>query len=376
MRIAIIASYAPSLINFRGELLRSLVAQGHELHAFAPAERAEAVRPALTAMGIGFSEIPLERNGTDPRQDIRTMLHLARVLRKLRPDAVFCYTVKPVVWGILAATLARVPRRVAMVTGLGHAFIESEHRQRYVARIVRTLYAVALRAATTAIFHNADDRQQFIREKLIPDDGRAVVVQGSGVDLTRFAATPLPSGGPTTFLLISRLIVEKGVREFVEAAALVKAEFPNARFCLVGPLDSNPSGITQAEVDQWRAKGAVEVVGPLDDVRSALQDCHVYVLPSYREGLPRTNLEAMATGRALITTDVPGCRQTVWPDNGLLVPARDARALAEACKTLLQDPERIAAMGTASRAHAEARFDVVDINREMREHITGRKDRL
>lgn len=372
MRIAIVASYAPSLVNFRGALLESLLGRGHELTAFAP-DFDEKTLGWLMERGIATRTVFIQRTGTNPREDLRTLKALTREFRKLRPDVVFTYTVKPVVWGTLAAFFARVPRRVAMVTGLGHAFIESEDRQSHVARIVRGLYAVALRAATRVIFHNDDDRQQFVREKLVPNDKRAVVVQGSGVDLEHFREQPLPPK-PMTFLLISRLLAEKGVREFVAAARIVKQTHPQACFRLVGPLDTNPSGIRRAEVQAWNEEGAVEVVGPLADVRDALADCHVYVLPSYREGLPRTNLEAMATGRALITTDVPGCRQTVWRDNGLLVPARDARALAQACKALADDMDRVAAMGHASRRHAEEYFGVHTINRAMREHITGQQE--
>lgn len=373
MKIAVLASYAPSLVNFRGALLSSLVDAGHSVHAFAPEENSAETAETLRQMGIKFSNIPLERNGTRPAQDLRTMFHLVQRFRHLRPDVVFSYTAKPVIWGMLAARIARVPRRVAMVTGLGHAFIDSAHRRGSVATIVRRLYAVALRAATCVIFHNDDDRQLFLNDRLVPNDGRAVVVQGSGVDLHHFVQQPLPDG-PTQFLLITRLLVEKGVREFVDAARIVKTTFPQAQFQLVGPMDSNPSGIGKAEVDAWRAEGVVNVVGPVADVRDALAACHVYVLPSYREGLPRTNLEAMATGRALITTDVPGCRQTIWPDNGILVPARNAPALAQACEALMDDVERVRAMGRASRRYAEEHFKVQAINRAMREHITGQEE--
>src|SRR5690625_1594001 len=374
MKIAVVSSYAPSLVNFRGALLASLADQGHELTAFAP-DFDRKTRDWLRERGIAICTVPIERTGTSPREDLRTLKALTLAFRKLKPDVVFTYTVKPEVWGTLAAFIARVPRRVAMVTGLGHAFTDTADRQSHVARIVRGLYATALRAATCVIFHNDDDRQQFQREKLVPSDGRAVVVHGSGVDLARFEMQPLPPE-PITFLLISRLLAEKGVREFVDAARIVKKSHPEARFRLVGPLDTNPSGIGQAEVDAWNEEGAVEVVGPLADVRDALTGCHVYVLPSYREGLPRTNLEAMATGRAIITTDVPGCRHTVWPDNGILVPARDAEALAAACIELMGDMERMTAMGRASRCYAEDRFAVEKVNEAMREHITGQTEAL
>lgn len=370
MRICFVASHAPSLIHFRGALIASLVEAGHELICLSPNANDETIN-ALEAMGARHVSYPLARAGTDPKEDLATLVALTELFRELQPDIVFTYTVKPVVWGTLAATLAGVPRRVAMVTGLGHAFIDSAHRKTSTALVVRALYAFSLRFAHSVIFHNEDDRALFEHEGLVPKDGRAVVVNGSGVDLERFHPTPLPKG-PLRFLLIARLLREKGVLEYVEAARIVRARHPEVVFELVGPADENPSGISEAQARVWHEEGLIHYTGPLQDVRPAIHRAHVHVLPSYREGLPRTNLEAMALGRAILTTDVPGCRQCVEAGkNGLLVEARNAQALADGCFWMIEHQDKLAAMGEASRERALELFDLTPVNREMRRHILG-----
>lgn len=372
MRIVVIASYAPSLTNFRGPLLRELIKAGHDVFALAP-ELDDATREELASFGVHGEEIALERTGMNPVRDVMTLLSLRTKLRALRPDVTFAYTVKPVVYGTLAARLAGVKRRVAMVTGLGHAFIDTEASHGVVSQIVRMLYRVALRSTDTVIFHNEDDRALFEREGLVPADGRAHVVGGSGVDTEHFTPAPLPPP-PLRFLLIARLLAEKGVREFVEAARMVRERHPEVTFELVGPLDSNPSAIRKAEVESWVDAGFITYTGPLKDVREAIYRSHVYVLPSYREGLPRTNLEAMACGRAIITTDVPGCRQTLrHGQNGLLVPVRDANALADACEQLIADPALIESMGRRSVELVRERYSIDQVNRDMLSLITGSK---
>lgn len=370
MRIAVLASYAPSLINFRGPLLADLVRRGHDVHAMAPEMSADVVTK-LETMGVVPYEVQLERNGINPLRDARSIRAIAEILAVLKPDVFFGYTVKPVVYGTIAANLARVPRKVVMITGLGHAFIESEDRNPVVSTIVRSLYAFALRFADSVIFHNADDRAEFLRTGLVPDDGRAVVVDGSGVDGEHFAFAPTPIS-PLRFLLITRLIREKGVMEFVEASRRLKRAFPEVEVRLVGPTDSNPSSIQASEAQSWVDEGVLQWPGRVSDVRGELEKCSVYVLPSYREGMPRTNLEAMAVGRPLITTDVPGCRETVRDGvNGKLVSVRDANSLFEAMRWFVQHREEIPRMGAESRKLVESRFGLHHILDDMALHITG-----
>jgi glycosyltransferase involved in cell wall biosynthesis len=280
------------------------------------------------------------------------------------------YTAKPVIWGMIAARLSTVPVRVALITGLGFAFTDRDHSglSRGLARVVRWLYWFSLRFATTVIFQNPDDKAEFVRLRVITPAQKLCVVDGSGVDTEWFRPAPLP--GAATFLLIARLLADKGVREYAEAARVVRMQHPSARFRLVGWFDENPSAISRAEVEAWVARGDIEYVGALEDVRPAIAAAAVYVLPSYREGTPRTVLEAMAMARPIITTDTPGCRETVRCGvNGFLVPPRNVPALAEAMLRFITDPSLAARMGAQSRAIAEQRYDARRVARATADGI-------
>jgi glycosyltransferase involved in cell wall biosynthesis len=357
VRVLVIGGWAPSLIQFRGSLLAAMVARGHEVIATA-AGGDEPTRAALSAMGIAFEELQLERAGLDPRADATTVMTLVRRMRALRPDAVIGYTVKPVVWGGIAGRLAGVPRRFALITGFGYAFQgQDQLKRRALALGVRALYREGLRGCDAVFFQNPDDRAEFARMQLLPRGGRVEVVRGSGVDLDHYAPELLPGGAPV-FLYIGRLVIEKGILDYVEAARRVRARHPDARFLVVGGIDPNPASATQAQVEQWMLDGAIEWLGEVADVRPVLVRSSVLVLPSYREGTPRAVLEAMSMGRAIITTDVPGCRETIVDGaEGLLVPVRDPAALASACETLFKDPRRVAAMGALGRRRVEALYD-------------------
>lgn len=367
MRILVVGPQASGLRNFRGALIEALLSRGHEVVAAAPGLRADgSTREWFEERGVAWQDIPLTRTGLRPDADLRTLFALYRLMRRVRPDVSLCYTVKPVVWGGIAAWWARVPRRVALITGLGYAFTgEARGRRAWIRSLVHRLYAVALRRATLVFFQNPDDRADFTRRGLLPSDLAAVVVDGSGVDVSAFAPAPLPEG-PLRFLLIAWLLGDKGIREYVAAAARLRARWPDAEFHLVGPLDPNPDAIAREEVESWHASGNVIWHGPLADVRPAIAAAHVYVLPSYREGTPRTVLEAMAMGRPIISTDAPGCRETVQEGrNGYLVPVRDADALAAAMERFLDRPDLVAGMGQAARRLAEERYDVRKVNTAM-----------
>lgn len=366
-RILIIASLASSLRNFRGPLLEDLLARGHTVHAAAPELETDTETQAwLEARGVACHACPMARSGLSPVGDLRCMLALYRLMRRLRPDISLGYTIKPVIWGGLAAWMARVPQRVALITGLGYAFTGEAHGKRALVRgIVRRLYALALRRATLVFFQNPDDHADFDRWAILPPALPARVVNGSGVDTAAFAPAPFPDT-PMRFLLIARLLGDKGIREYVAAAAALRSKWPDAEFHLVGPLDPNPDGISETEVRGWQEAGHVLWLGAQGDVRPALADTHVYVLPSYREGTPRTVLEAMSMGRPVITTDAPGCRETVEDGvNGFLVPPRDPVALAAAMERFLVEPELIHRMGAASRQRATEKYDVHKVNAVM-----------
>lgn len=356
---------AVAVVTFRGELLRALVASGHQVLALAPEDNAT-VRQQLAAMGVEYRAAPIARTGLNPVRDLRTLLSLTRTMRRFRPGLAFCYGAKPVVYGSLAAWLARVPRRVAMITGIGSVLGASHGtRRRVVSTLLKTLYRVSLSRVQVVLFQNPDDERLFRDSHLTGHRQRVVRVNGSGVDLDHFAARPLPEG-PMTFVMVGRLIKDKGVLEYVDAARIVRAARPECRFLLVGGTDTNPTSVSDGQVQGWVREGVIEYLGVLVDVRPALESAHVFVLPSYGEGMPRSVLEAMSVGRAIITTDVPGCRETVIEgENGHLVPPRDARALAAAMLGLAGSPERLAPMGARSRALATDRFDVHDVNRTV-----------
>jgi glycosyltransferase involved in cell wall biosynthesis len=368
MRVAVIGSWAPSLIKFRGPLLAAMVARGHQVTAMAPRaapgdalEGAGAIEPQLAALGTAFTAIELDRAGLDPLADLRAIAGLARRLRALRPDLVLGYTIKPVIYGSLAARLAGVPHRAAMITGIGSALAAgSSPRQRAVSAVARALYRAGLAQCETVIFQNTDDRDELARLGILSAGARRVrtaVVRGSGVDLAHYAPSPLPSG-PPVFLFLGRLLRDKGIHEFVEAARTVRARYPSARFQVAGWLDPNPESLTRRELDALVAGGTIEYLGAAGDVRPHLAAAHVLVLPSYREGTPRSVLEAMSMQRAVITTDVPGCRDTVIDgDSGLLVPARDPAALARAMLLLAASPPLIAKLAAAGRARAALLYD-------------------
>jgi glycosyltransferase involved in cell wall biosynthesis len=253
-----------------------------------------------------------------------------------------------------------------MITGAGSVLAGGPGlRRRILGAVLRTLYLVALRGDHVVFFQNPDDEWLFRRGRMIGSGQRVVRVNGSGVDLTRFTERPLPEP-PVRFLMLARLIRDKGVLEYHEAARVVRASRPDVRIQLLGSVDPNPTAVSPAQLDAWRAEGAVEYLGSTRDVRPFLEAAHVCVLPSYGEGMPRSVLEAMAMGRPIVTTDVPGCRETVVNgENGILVRPRDSASLAAGMLRMLADPGALADMGRASRRLAEERFDVRDVNRQI-----------
>jgi glycosyltransferase involved in cell wall biosynthesis len=358
--VAVLGSYAPSLILFRGPLIAELVRRGYRVVGLAPG-MTEDVAQQLRAIGAEPVEVPLVNSSLNPFSAAKSLGALAARFREIAPEAVIAYTIKPVTLGALAAARAGVPKIAALVTGLGFAFTEGGGAKRRLSRSVATLlYRRAFRRCTSIIFQNPDDRADFAAMGLLPPGANVAIVDGSGIDLAQFPPAPLPDGA--RFLMISRLLGDKGVREYGEAALRLKRRHPEAHFRLVGYFDPSPDSISREELDRMIA-GGVEFLGRRDDVRPALADASVYVLPSYREGTPRSVLEAMAMGRPIVTTDAPGCRETVEPGrNGLLVPPRDAVGLEAAMERFILEPELIAPMGAQSRALAERKYDVARVN--------------
>jgi lipopolysaccharide/colanic/teichoic acid biosynthesis glycosyltransferase/glycosyltransferase involved in cell wall biosynthesis len=363
MKILVLSSLAYSLTNFRGTLLTAMVDAGHKVVACAPDENDE-VRGWLAKKGIGFRTVRMARAGMNPFADAVTLWDMVSLMRKERPDVVLAYTQKPIIYGGLAARIVGGIRYFAMCSGLGHAFSgEGGFRSQTLKKIVSLLYRGAVAKAAGVFVFNKDDNDEMRQNGILKPGEAAVQVPGSGIDLSRFVHRPLPPG-PPKFLMIARLLRDKGPAEFAAAAAQVRERFPDARFQLLGPFDANPSSVSKDELDRWQADGSIEYLGETSDVQPFLADCSVFVLPTYyREGLPRTILEAMATGRAIITTETPGCRETVTKDtNGILVPPRESVALAEAMAQLAGDAQLRIRYGNASRRIAEDRFDVHKVN--------------
>jgi glycosyltransferase involved in cell wall biosynthesis len=366
-RVLIIAGQAASLINFRGPLIRAMRAAGHEVFGAAPgARKDEVVAAQLQALGVTGYEIPLDRTGLNPLADARSVARLIRVIRSVRPDVVLAYTIKSVIFGLVAAAVARVPRRYALITGVGYAFTgKAVGKRRLVQAGSTALYRVALARATKVFFQNRDDAALFGQMGMLSPEVPVVFINGSGIDLEHFRPAPYPAG-PVRFLLIARLLSVKGIREYARAAASILKERSGVEFHLVGGFDSNPDALTPSEVKAWEEDGTLVWHGEVADVRPHIADCHVYVLPSYREGTPRSVLEAMAMARPIVTTDAPGCRETVIEGfNGFLVAPKSVEPLEAAMDRFVADRSLIEHMGRKSRLLAESKFDVRQVNAIM-----------
>lgn len=347
--IVLSANAAWNIVNFRMPVARALQRAGYRVVA-AAARDGHAER--LAESGIDFHEVPIDSMGVSPIRDLVLLVRYWRLLRALRPAVFLGYTVKPNVYGSIVAHILGIPV-INNVSGLGTAFI----RKSALTTVVSWLYRIALRRSSTVFFQNPDDLS-FFRGAGLVSERQAKLLPGSGIDLARFSPVPrgAGSGGGFTFLMVARLLWDKGVGEFVEAARLVRAKHPEARFQLLGFLDvANRTAVPRADVEAWVAEGAIEYLGASEDVRPFLAAADCVVLPSYREGLPRTLLEAAAMAIPLIAADVPGCREVVRDGvNGFLCAVRDAASLADAMDRMQALPaERRAAFAAASRSMAE-----------------------
>ncbi|MGA0585022.1 MAG: glycosyltransferase family 4 protein, partial [Castellaniella sp.] len=326
----------------------------------------------LEALGFIHHSLPLSRTSMRPWTEARSLWAVWRLFRRVRPDLVHAVTLKSVLYGGIASRLAGVPAYVAAISGLGYVFIQGSGARGALKRLALVLYRLALgHANSRVIFQNASDRDVLVQAGAVRSE-QVVMVRGSGVDLDRFAPAPWPDG-PVTVAMASRLLRDKGVREFVEAARLSAARGEGLRWRLAGGLDpENPASVTPAELEAWRTEGAIEYVGECADVAGFYAQAHIVTLPSYREGLPKSLIEAAACGRPVVTTDVPGCRDAIEPGvSGVLVTPRDGRALADAVAALARDEGVRTRMGAAGRALAERDFG---LDRIVRAHLDVYRD--
>jgi len=351
-RLMIALNSAWNLVNFRSGLIRDLVSHGYEVIAVAPADE---YAHQLASLGIRFVPLPMDNKGTHPGRDLLLLWRFVRLMRNERPDVFLGYTVKPNVYGSLVAHVSGVPV-INNVAGLGTVFIKGG----WLNSLVRALYRVALARSRKVFFQNEDDRLLFINGGLV-DSARTDRLPGSGVDLKKFEPMPLPGISPIRFLLIARMLWDKGVGEYVEAARLLKSRGLKAEVCLLGFLDvQNPAAISKSQMDEWVAEGVVRYLGVSDSVREKIAQADCVVLPSfYREGTPRTLLEAAAMARPIITTDSVGCRDVVDDGvNGFLCRPRDALDLADKMERMISMPHKEReAMGLRGREKVEREFD-------------------
>ncbi|WP_300551510.1 glycosyltransferase family 4 protein [Desulfovibrio sp.] len=364
MKIIVLGNQTKAMSNFWSVLIRHMRRAGHEVVCCAPPGDADA-EAALAAQGARLRHYSLDRKGLNPLSDLRTTRELFSLFRDEKPDLLFASTIKPVIYGCMAARAAGVPHVYATITGLGYAFEADNFFKKCVNRLGRLLYRVALSGAEGIFFQNQDDIKVFRQSGILGRNERVLTARGTGVDTKRFAPCPLPgysadgrlSGSPV-FLLVARLLEAKGLPEYAEAARLLKARYPDARFQVLGPPEKGLGSVSMEQMDAWQNQGCIEYLGETRDVRPYVAAAHVLVLPSWREGTPTSIMEGLSMGRPAVVTDAPGCREVVRDGvNGYLVPVRNPRALAGAMESFITSPESIARMGQAGRELALSEFD-------------------
>jgi len=365
-RAFVLGSYTKSLINFRKQLIVDLQQRGYEVTAMAP-DHDEDTESQLAALNVNFQLLPLARTGLNVINDFRTILFLKRLFKKEQPDVLIAYTIKPVIYAnlVLPATV----KSIALITGLG--YLETGTltvKKRILRKLILLLYRFSLRHLTYCVFQNPDDLSFFNQHKLTGRTTKSTITPGSGVDLSYYARAK-PRTDPVRFLLVARLIRAKGINHFFDAAEKLKSRYNTAvEFQLIGMLDrDNPDAIDESRLRELSLSGVIIYLGEQRDVRKSLGECSVFVLPTfYREGVPRTILEALAMGKPVITTDSPGCRETVDQNkNGFLIPTHSSEALITAMEKFIQDRTLIAQMGAESYQLAVKRYDVHSVNRQL-----------
>lgn len=364
MRILIVSPKNKTVFNFRGDLIKDMIARGHCIVVTGP--NRDYVDDIL-ALGVEkFIEVPLVKDNISVRGDLNYFRLLRKVMKAEKPDMVFSYTIKPVVYGSMAAGLAGVKKNYAMVTGLGRVYTSDSLKTKAIRQITKTLYKQAFHYCKRVIFQNSDDIRNLISAKYLPEE-KTALVNGSGVDMERFYRSELPE--KPVFLMVGRVIREKGVMEYCKAARALKAQLPEARCILLGGFDQSIGSLKPEDIQPFIDDGSIEFPGELKDPVSFYENSTVFVLPSYyREGLPRTILEAMSCGRPVVTTDWPGCREPILDGkNGFLVPVQNADALANKMIQLAKDRALLERMGEEAWRHCREKYAVEIINAQMRE---------
>lgn len=361
MKVCIIGALPSSLINFRGQLIKSFIENGHNVVALA-SNATEAEITDIEKLGVKYIDYPVKRNQLSILADIKTLLSFRKIFKHEKPDVILAYTIKPVIWGGIAARFLPKAKFYGLITGLGFAFQQNTFKRYILSKLVTFLYRFSLSRAAKVIFQNPDNLQVFVDNEIVTKD-KTMRVMGSGVDLAHYE-TCEPTSNQFTFLTIARLLGEKGLREYAAAAKIVKQQNSNVTFNILGPEDPSPDGIPLTEIKQWH--NDIKYLGNTDDVRPYIQECNIFVLPSYHEGMPRTVLEAMSVGRPILTTNVPGCRETVIEgENGFLVDKENITQLADKMQWFIENKARWQEMADKSRKMAEEIFDVHKVNKQL-----------
>lgn len=372
MKILVLSVHTPSLFWFRMNMMQTFLENGHSVVAVG-SEPEDAWAEKFEAKGIEYRQIPVSRNGMNPLEDLKTQRAMEMLFREIHPDKIFAYQAKAIVYGAVAAKKCGISEFYALVAGLGSIFRGSGIKNSLVRSVLTVQYKIACNFSRAVLFQNEDDRSEFVNRGIVNRE-KTRIIHGSGVDIHHFAEMPLPQS--PGFLFVGRLIKDKGVREYLKACRIVKRECPDALCMLVGPFDSNPSALSAEELDEFTKDGTVAYYGEQQDVRPYLEKTSVYVLPSYHEGTPKSVLEAMAAGRAVVTTDAPGCRETVTNGvNGFLVEPKNANAVAEAMLRLANDPALCRTFGKNSRKIAVEKYDVDKVNASIMEIMSIKRER-
>lgn len=363
MKILIVSPKNKTVFNFRGDLIKDMIASGHEVLVTGPNQE---FVDDIYALGVSkFIEVPLVKDNTSIRGDLAYLKHLKSIIKTEKPDLVFSYTIKPVIYGSIAARAGKVKNVYAMVTGLGRVYGSNGIKTKIIKVITKCLYKKAFRSCNAVVFQNSDDLNTFVTSKYLPKE-KARLVNGSGVNMERFKRTPLPEA--VSFLMIGRIIKEKGVFEYCEAAKMVKEKYPDIKFTLLGGFDNSIGAIKPEDIQPYIEDGTIEFPGETKDPVLYYQNASVFVLPSYyREGLPRTILEAMSCGRPIITTDWPGCREPIIEGkNGFLIPIKDCFELSKKMIELIENRSVLTIMSEESYGICKLSYDVKVVNKQMK----------
>lgn len=362
MKVLILSSYAPTLFYFRKEMMLAIKEKGHEVIACAPDSQNE-WESKFSEVGIKYLQINnIDRTGKNPIKDLKGFLSLLKLINKIKPQKIFTYQAKTIIYGAYAGYLVGVKEIYVMMGGLGSVFRSTKGFD-FIQKIMLLQYKLAFSLSKTVFYQNDDDYQELINTKVV-SKRKLVKVNGSGVNMEKFASKEINSYN--NFLFVGRLIKDKGIYEYLEAAKIVKKEYPRTSFKVIGYFDTNPSAMDKDEFYKYVREGIIDYVGHTDDVYPHLKNSTVFVLPSYHEGTPKSVLEAMAVGRAIITSDAPGCRETVVDEyNGFLVPVKDVNKLAEKMIYFVNNKEKTIEFGLNSLKYCKEKFDVNKVNQTI-----------